>query len=67
MSLVLLDHWDPLEREELPVTVVSLVKMVWLVQREPPVSVDPQEPAVPKVPAVTPAALESPVCPVPEV
>lgn len=67
MSLVLLDHWDPLEREELPVTVVSLVKMVWLVQREPPVSVDPPEPAVPKVPAVTPAALESPVCPVPEV
>jgi len=33
-----LDPWDPLEREELLVTVVSLVRMVSLVPREPPVT-----------------------------
>lgn len=38
-SLVLLDHLDPLAREELLVTVVSQVRMVLLVPRAPLVTV----------------------------
>lgn len=59
VSPELLDLLDLLEKEELLVTVVSLVRMVWLVTRELPVSVDPQVPAVPREPLVTLAVPES--------
>lgn len=67
VSLVPLDLSDLQEREEPPVTAVSPVKMVWLVQRELQVSADLLEPVVLRGPTVTPDAPESPVCPEPEV
>lgn len=67
VSLVLLDHLDLQEREEPLVTEVSLVRMVSLVPREPPVNVDPLVPAAPRGLVVTLDALENPVCLEPEV
>ncbi|MEQ2231877.1 hypothetical protein ILYODFUR_005173, partial [Ilyodon furcidens] len=59
VSLVLLDLLDLQEKEELLVTVVSLVRMVLLVRREPLVSADPLGPVVQRGPLVTLAVPES--------
>ncbi|KAG5836498.1 hypothetical protein ANANG_G00255960 [Anguilla anguilla] len=56
-----------LGREVLPVTVVSQVRMVWLVLRGLQVSVAPQVCLGPREPTVTQDALESLVCQVQEV
>lgn len=56
-----------LGREVLPVTVVSQVRMVWLVLRGLQVSVAPQVCLGPREPMVTQDALESLVCQVQEV
>lgn len=58
-SPALLDHSDLQEREELLVTVVSQVKMVWLVLRALLVTVVFLELVDPKVPLEIPAAQES--------
>jgi len=66
-SLVLLGPSDPLEREVPLVTVVSQDRMVWLVLREPLVSVVLPVLEVLREPVETLVVLESLACLVPEV
>lgn len=58
-SLAVLGPSAPLEKEGLPATVVSLVRMVWPVPREPPESEGPAALLDPREPTVTLAAPES--------
>lgn len=67
VSLDLLGLLDLLERGELRVTVVSLVKMDCPVLRAPPESEDLRVPVGPRARAVTLDALENPASLVPEV